>query len=184
MGLPVLLQTRQIIFVERTSDNKSVSTSTMSLDNYLASLPEDVREKCSLLLNDESKVAYTVNRHDCGILAECQYSVETCDIARHNFTEGVYLLQALISPLLGKQFLESTEKLQLNVPVFFARVLELGGFIRIFYNAINIRACVGESFRQEFTFEYQSFYEIYLRPLEDAPDFADTAKIINILCMP
>ncbi len=156
----------------------------MSCDNYIGSLPEDVAEKCLLLLNHESKVAYTVNRHDCGAVVECQYIVETSDIARHNFTEAVYLQQALISSLQGKQFLESTEKLQLNVPVFFARVLELGGFARIVYNAKNIRACVGESFRKEYTFEYQNFYDTYLRPLEDSPDFTDTAQIINILSMP
>jgi hypothetical protein len=151
----------------------------MFRDNF-----DDVSSSCSLLLNEESKIAYTVNRNDPYLIAKCEYSVDPSEIARHNFTEAVYLKQAVISKELGLLFLESTSKLKLNVPVFFARVYEIGGFQRIFYNQKAIKECVGDLFMKEFTFDYQTYYEEYLLPLEKSPDFTDTAMLINIQYMP
>ena len=108
-----------------------------------SSLPTDVAEKITLLLNDESTIAYSVNRSDLSLSAESNFSADPCVIAEHNFTEAVYLQQAIISKQRGTAFLESTSKLKLNVPVFFGRVLEIGGGLRIYYNSANIRQCVG-----------------------------------------
>jgi hypothetical protein len=156
----------------------------MSRNNFYLPTDASVDEKCTLLLNEDGEIPFTVNRNDLSLIAESEFSADPCDIAQHNFTEAVFLKQAIMSKNRGTTFLELTSKLKLNVPVFFGRVLELGGGIRIYYNPKNIRECVGIGFQEEFTNEYQKYYNEYLLPLENLPDFTDTAKIINVMCMP